>query len=103
MSNRIGLKLRVYHFPPGTSKWHKIEHRMFSHITQDWLGKPLVSHEEIVQLMAHTPTTAGLKFRAALDHRLYPTGEKVSRTEFENIQLKRANFHGDWNDAIKPR
>ena len=103
LANRIGLKLRVCHFPPGTSKWNKIEHRMFSHITQNWRGKPLVSHEVIVQLIAHTTTTAGLKVRAALDRRLYPTGEKVSRTEFENIQLKRADFHGDWNYAIQPR
>jgi hypothetical protein len=102
LANRIGLKLRVCHFPPGTSKWNKIEHRMFSHITQNWRGKPLVSHEVIVQLIAHTTTTAGLKVRAALDRRLYPTGEKVSRTEFANIQLKRADFHGDWNYAIKP-
>ncbi len=103
LANRIGLKLRVCHLPPGTSKWNKIEHRMFSHITQNWRGKPLVSHEVIVQLIAHTTTTAGLKVRAALDRRLYPTGQKVSRTEFENIQLKRADFHGDWNYAIKPR
>ena len=102
LANRIGLKLRVCHFPPGTSKWNKIEHRMFSHITQNWRGKPLVSHQVIVQLIAHTTTTAGLKVRAALDRRLYPTGEKVSRTEFENIQLKRADFHGDWNYAIQP-
>jgi transposase len=103
LANRIGLKLRVCHFPPGTSKWNKIEHRMFSHITQNWRGKPLVSHEVIVQLIAHTTTTAGLKVRAALDRRRYPTGKKVSRTEFANIQLKRADFHGDWNYAIKPR
>ena len=102
LANRIGLKLRVCHFPPGTSKWNKIEHRMFSHITQNWRGKPLVSHEVIVQLIGHTTTTAGLKVRAALDRRLYPTGEKVSRAEFENIQLKRDDFHGDWNYAIKP-
>ena len=102
LANRIGLKLRVCHFPPGTSKWNKIEHRMFSHITQNWRGKPLISHEVIVQLIAHTTTTAGLKVRAALDRRHYPTGEKVSRTEFENIQLKRADFHGDWNYAIQP-
>lgn len=102
LANRIGLKLRVCHFPPGTSKWNKIEHRMFSHITQNWRGKPLISHDVIVQLIAHTTTTTGLKVRAALDRRLYPTGEKVSRAEFENIQLKRDDFHGDWNYAIKP-
>ena len=88
LANRIGLKLRVCHFPPGTSKWNKIEHRMFSHITQNWRGKPLVSHKVIVQLIAHTTTTSGLKVRAALDRRLYPTGEKVSRTEFANIRKR---------------
>ena len=102
LANRIGLTLRVCHFPPGTSKWNKIEHRMFSHITQNWRGKPLVSHKVIVQLIAHTTTTSGLKVRAALDRRLYPTGEKVSRTEFEKIRLKRADFHGDWNYTIQP-
>ena len=102
LANRIGLKLRVCHFPPGTSKWNKIEHRMFSHITQNWRGKPLISHDVIVQLIAHTTTTTGLKVRAALDRRLYPTGEKVSRAEFENIQLKRDDFNGDWKYAIKP-
>ena len=102
LADEPDLKLRVCHFPPGTSKWNKIEHRMFSHITQNWRGKPLISHDVIVQLIAHTTTTTGLTVRAALDRRLYPTGEKVSRAEFENIQLKRDDFHGDWNYAIKP-
>jgi hypothetical protein len=103
LAERIGLKLRVCHFPPGTSKWNKIEHRMFSHITQNWRGKPLVSHEVIIQLIAHTTTAAGLKVRASLDRNRYPTGEKVSRAEFARIKLKRADFHGDWNYAIQPR
>ena len=103
LADRIGLKLRVCHLPPGTSKWNKIEHRMFSHITQNWRGKPLVSHEVIVQLIAHTTTAAGLKVRASLDRSRYPTGEKVSRAEFAHIKLTRADFHGDWNYAIQPR
>ena len=103
LADRIGLKLRVCHFPPGTSKWNKIEHRMFSHITQNWRGKPLVSHEVIVQLIGHTTTAAGLKVPASLDRSRYPTGEKVSRAEFARIKLTRADFHGDWNYAIKPR
>jgi hypothetical protein len=103
LAGRIGLKLRVCHFPPGTSKWNKIEHRMFSHITQNWRGKPLVSHEVIIQLIAHTTTAAGLKVRASLDRNRYPTGEKVSRAEFARIKLTRADFHGDWNYAIHPR
>ena len=102
LADRIGLTLHMCHFPPGTSKWNKIEHRMFSHITQNWRGKPLVSHEVIVQLIAHTTTAAGLKIRAALDRRRYPTGEKVSSAEFARIQLRPDDFHGDWNYRIKP-
>ena len=102
LADRIGLKLRVCHFPPGTSKWNKIEHRLFSHITQNWRGKPLVSHEVIVQLIAHTTTATGLKVRASLDRSRYPTGEKISRAELARIKLTRANFHGDWNYAIEP-
>ena len=103
LANRIGLKLRVCHSPPGTSKWNKIEHRMFSYITQDRRGKPLVSHEVIIQLIAHTTTAAGLKTRASLDRNRYPTGETVSRAEFARIKLTRADFHGDWNYTIQPR
>ena len=102
LADRIGLTLHVCHFPPGTSKWNKIEHRMFSHITQNWRGTPLVSHEVIVQLIAHTTTDAGLKIRASLDRGRYPTGEKVSPVEFEQIQLRPHDFHGDWNYEIKP-
>ena len=103
LADRIGLKLRVSHFPPGTSQWNKMEHRMFSPITPNWRGKPLVSHEVIVQLIAHTTTAAGLKVRASLDGHRYPTGAKVFRAEFARIQLTRADFHGDWNYAIQPR
>ena len=103
LAYRIGLKLRVCHFPPGTSKWNKIEHRMFSHITQNWRGKPLVSHQVIIRLIAHTTTAAGLKVRASLDRKRYPTVEKVSRSNFARIKLTRADFHGDWNYAIQPR
>jgi hypothetical protein len=103
LADRLGLKLTVCHFPPGTSKWNKIEHRMFSHITMNWRGKPLISHEVIVQLIAHTSTQAGLKVRAALDRKRYPAGEKVSADELERLRLKRADFHGDWNYIITPR
>ena len=102
LANRIGLKLRVCHFPPGTSKWNKIEHRMFSYITQNRRGKPLVSHEVIIPLIAHTTTAAGLKVWASLDGNRYPTGEKVSRAEFARIKPTRADFRGDWNYAIQP-
>jgi hypothetical protein len=103
LADRLGLKLTVCHFPPGTSKWNKIEHRMFSHITMNWRGKPLVSHEVIVQLIAHTKTATGLKVRAGLDRNAYPTGEKVSRSEYENLHITPATFHGDWNYVITPR
>ena len=102
-SDETKLRIRVSHFPPGTRKWNKIEHRLFSHITQNWRGKPLVSHEVIVQLIAHTTTAAGLRVRAALDRNRYPTGQNVSRAEFARIKLTRADFHGDWNYAIHPR
>jgi hypothetical protein len=102
LADRLGLRLTVCHFPPGTSKWNKIEHRMFSHITMNWRGKPLVSHEVIVQLIANTKTATGLRIRAALDPRLYPTGEKVSRAEFKRVQSTPAPFHGDWNYTISP-
>jgi len=102
LADRLGLRLTVCHFPPGTSKWNKIEHRMFSHITMNWRGKPLVSHEVIVQLIANTTTATGLRIRAALDPRRYPTGEKVSRAELQRVQSTPAPFHGDWNYAISP-
>jgi len=87
----------VCHFPPGTSKWNKIEHRMFSHITQNWRGRPLVCHDLIVQLIANTSTQARLKIRAELDARSYPAGIKVTDAELAALNLKRADFHGDWN------
>jgi len=102
LADRLGLRLTIGHFPPGTSKWNKIEHRMFSHITMNWRGKPLVTHEVIIQLIAHTTTRAGLRIRAALDAQRYPTGEKVSRAEFKQVQCTPAPFHGDWNYTISP-
>ncbi len=103
LANQFGFPIRVCHFPPGTSKWNKIEHRMFSHITQNWRGRPLVSHEVIVQLIGHTSTAAGLKIRAELDAGLYPTGIKVTDSELEALNLKRADFHGDWNYTLLPK
>ena len=102
LADRLGLRLTVCHFPPGTSKWNKIEHRMFSHITMNWRGKPLVSHEVIVQLIANTTTATGLRIRAALDPRRYPTGEKVSRAQLQRVQSTPNLFHGDWNYVITP-
>jgi len=103
LADQIGLKLQVCHFPPGTSKWNKIEHRLFCHITQNWRGKPLISHEVIVSLIANTSTNAGLKVRAALDTNTYPTGQKVADAEMAKLKLTPAEFHGEWNYSITPR
>jgi Rhodopirellula transposase DDE domain len=102
LADRIGLKLRVCHFPPGTSKWNKIEHRLFSFITQNWRGKPLVSRQAIVNLIANTTTTTGLIVRAALDTDHYDTGIKVSDRQMAKLRLTPAEFHGEWNYSIIP-
>lgn len=102
LSRSLGLPIHVCHFPPGTSKWNKIEHRMFSHITQNWRGRPLVSHEVIVNLIANTTTRAGLKLRAELDRGKYPTGIRISDAELAALNLKRDRFHGDWNYVVLP-
>jgi len=103
LADEIGLRLAVCHFPPGTSKWNKIEHRLFSYISQNWRGQPLRSFETIVNLIAATTTSAGLKVHAQLDTRSYPTGIKVSNAEMAQIQIRRDKFHGDWNYEIQPR
>jgi len=99
--NETKLSVHVCHFPPGTSKWNKIEHRMFSHITKNWRGRPLISHEVIVNLIASTKTTAGLKVQAALDTKEYPIGIKVSDREMQRIKLEKDSFHGEWNYTIR--
>lgn len=103
LSNKTGLQISVCHFPPGTSKWNKIEHRMFCHITQNWRGKPLVSHEVMVNLIGSTTTDKGLKIRAELDDNQYETGKKISDEELANTNIKRATFHGEWNYQISPQ
>jgi DDE family transposase len=103
VADALGLTLRVCHFPPGTSKWNKVEHRLFSFITQNWRCKPLVSHQAIVNLIAGTTTEAGLVVRAALDTREYPKGIKVSDEELAQVKLTPARFHGEWNYSIAPR
>ena len=102
LANRLKLPIQVCHFPPGTSKWNKIEHRMFCHITQNWRGRPLVSHEVIVQLIANTATTQGLMVRAELDTKSYPVGNKVTDQELARVKLRPHEFHGDWNYTITP-
>ena len=99
---RLAMPIHVCHFPPGTSKWNKIEHRMFCHITQNWRGRPLVSHDVIVNLIANTTTQAGLKIRAELDRGTYPTGIKITDAELAELNLKLAAFHGDWNYTLLP-
>lgn len=103
LADELGLKLSVCHFPPGTSKWNKIEHRLFSFITQNWRGRPLVSHQAIVNLIASTTTRAGLSVRAALDTNHYDTAIKVTDKELAALRLKRHKFHGDWNYSLSPR
>jgi len=102
LTNELGIPIRISHFPPGTSKWNKIEHRLFSHISMNWRGKPLVSHEAIVNLIAATTTRKGLKVRAELDSGQYPTGIKVTDKELETIRILREDFHGEWNYSIVP-
>lgn len=99
---RLEIPIHVCHFPPGTSKWNKIEHRMFCHITQNWRGRPLVSHDVIINLIANTTTQAGLKIRAELDRGIYPTGLKITDAELTRLNLKLADFHGDWNYTLLP-
>jgi len=103
LADETGLRITVCHLPPGTSKWNKIEHRMFCHITENWHGRPLVSHEVVVQLIGHTTTRTGLGIRAELDTHSYPTGVKVSDSELATVRLEPAAFHGEWNYTIAPR
>jgi hypothetical protein len=102
LSNETGLTIEVCHFPPATSKWNKIEHRLFSFISQNWRGKPLVSYQVIVSLIASTKTEKGLKVTCELDTRTYDTGIKITEEEMETIDLEKNDFHGEWNYKIKP-
>lgn len=103
LSSEIGLEISVCHFPPGTSKWNKIEHRLFSQISKNWRGRPLETYNIIVNLIASTKTTTGLKVNADIDDKNYETGIKVSKNDFEKINLHKHEFHGDdWNYTIKP-
>ncbi len=103
LADTIGLPINVCHLPPGTSKWNKIEHRMFSFITQNWRGQPLVSHETIVNLIGNTTTTTGLRIKAKLNRKKYQTGVKVTKADLSKLNLKPAKFHGDWNYTVHPK
>jgi hypothetical protein len=102
LANETGLSISVCHFPPGTSKWNKVEHRLFSFITSNWRGEPLVDYETIVNLIAKTTTAKGLKVKCRLDRSKYATGRKISDEEMKRINVVRNTFHGDWNYVIKP-
>jgi len=103
LADWLEMPVHVCHFPPGTSKWNKIEHRMFCHITQNWRGRPLVSHEVIINLIASTATVQGLTIQAELDPGVYPTGIKISDAELASVNIKSASFHGDWNYQVLPK
>lgn len=103
LANQLGLCLHVCHFPPGTSKWNKIEHRLFSFITQNWRGRPLVSHQTVVNLIASTTTRTGLIVKAALDTNRYETAVKVTDEQLKRLRLTPHRFHGDWNYQLTPR
>jgi hypothetical protein len=102
LANTTGLRVNVCHFPPGTSKWNKIEHRMFSFITQNWRGRPLISYETIINLIGSTTTTSGLRIKARLNQKKYPTGIKIADEELAKVNLKPARFRGEWNYSVSP-
>jgi hypothetical protein len=103
LADELNLELQVCHFPPATSKWNKIEHRLFCFITKNWRGRPLTSYQAIVNLIASTTSTKGLTVRAALDEHEYPTGRKVTDKELAAVNCTPAEFHGEWNYTIRPR
>jgi transposase len=102
LADELALAITVCHLPPGTSKWNRIEHRLFSFISQNWRGKPLISHQVIVQLIAATTTTTGLQVRSEIDPNTYTAGTKVADAELERVNLRRHGFHRDWNYTIQP-
>lgn len=103
LANELGIDITVCHLPPGTSKWNKIEHRLFSYISQNWRGRPLVSYQAIVQLIAATTTKAGLSVRSEIDTNAYPKGVKIDDADMNLLNIHRHAFHGDWNYTIKPQ
>jgi len=103
LADKLGIAIHVSHFPPGTSKWNKVEHRLFSFISINWRGRPLRTYETIINLIGNTTNGAGLVVRARLDRRRYPTGRKISARELRELKIERHDFHGDWNYVIHPR
>lgn len=102
LADELGFPISVSHLPPGTSKWNKIEHRLFSFITKNWRGKPLVTHQVIVELIAATTTQAGLTVRSRIDDKQYKKGIRISDAQMEKLHLHPDTFHGEWNDTIHP-
>ena len=103
LANELGIRIQVCHFPPGTSKWNKIEHRLFCHITQNWRGKPLRTFEVVVGLIGNTRTSEGLRVKARLDTASYPTGLRFTKKQLGSLALYRNDFHGDWNYELRPQ
>jgi hypothetical protein len=103
LADKLGIAIHVSHFPPGTSKWNKIEHRLFSFITMNWRGRPLRTYETVVNMISNTTNRAGLVVHAKLDKGRYPTGRKISAKEMKSLNIERDSFHGDWNYTVRPR
>lgn len=103
VADKLDISIHVSHFPPGTSKWNKVEHRLFSFISMNWRGRPLRTYETIVNLISNTTNRGGLVVRARLDRRRYPLGKKISKKELAALNIERETFHGDWNYVIRPR
>ena len=103
LANQTGLKIHIRHFPPGTSKWNKIEHRLFSYISKNWRGKPLISRETVVNLIGNTTTDTGLTVMAVLDENDYEKGKEVSSEEIASLNIKGDAFHPEWNYTISPQ
>jgi uncharacterized membrane protein len=103
ISSEMSLKIEVCHYPPGTSKWNKIEHRLFCYITRNWRGVPLETHQIVVNLVSSTRTEEGLEVHCGLDSKTYETGQKITDEEMSSVRLNRNSFHGDWNYEIHPR
>ena len=102
MADELGMTITIAHLPPGTSKWNKIEHRLFAHISMNWRGRPLTSHEVIVDLIGATATQKGLRVKAALDKNKYATKVEVTDEQFAAVAIRRHDFHGEWNYTIQP-
>jgi hypothetical protein len=103
LADKLRMPIHVSHFPPGTSKWNKVEHRLFSFITMNWRGKPLRTYETVVNLIGNTTNSGGLVVKATIDRRRYPTGERITPKQMRELRIDRNDFHGDWNYTVHPR